>query len=158
MNGSYTSNNRCTQIKSSTNFCLFGIVCYADIRRYQETAATFRFYEASDCVNQQKMSLMAPYSRRSEIHQIEWLWQGRIPLGKITILEGDPGVGKSLIALNIAACVSAGHPMPDGTPGIEGGVILIAPEDGAADTIKPRLEAVGGDLNTSASVRYHGNL
>ncbi len=81
-----------------------------------------------------------------ETHQIEWLWQGRIPLGKITILEGDPGVGKSLIALNIAACVSAGHPMPDGTPGIQGGVILIAPEDGAADTIKPRLEAVGGDL------------
>jgi archaellum biogenesis ATPase FlaH len=81
-----------------------------------------------------------------ETHQIEWLWQGRIPLGKITILEGDPGVGKSLIALNIAACISAGHPMPDGTPGIQGGVILIAPEDGAADTIKPRLEAVGGDL------------
>ena len=81
-----------------------------------------------------------------ETHQIEWLWQGRIPLGKITILEGDPGVGKSLIALNIAACVSAGHPMPDGTPGIQGGVILIAPEDGAADTIKPRLEAAGGDL------------
>src|SRR5260370_24964483 len=81
-----------------------------------------------------------------ETHQIEWLWQGRIPLGKITILDGDPGMGKSLIAINIAACVSAGHPMPDGTLGIQGGVILIAPEDGAADTIKPRLEAVRGDL------------
>ena len=78
-------------------------------------------------------------------HPIEWLWQGRIPLGKITILDGDPGIGKSLIAINIAACVSAGHPMPDGTPGIQGGVILIAPEDSSADTIKPRLEAIGGD-------------
>ena len=81
-----------------------------------------------------------------ETHQIEWLWQGRIPLGKITILDGDPGMGKSLIAINIAACVSAGHPMPDGTLGIQGGVILIAPEDSAEDTIKPRLEAAGGDL------------
>src|SRR5207248_473567 len=80
-----------------------------------------------------------------ETRQIEWLWHGRIPLGKITILDGDPGIGKSLIAINIAACVSARHPMPDGTPGIQGGVILIAPEDSAADTIKPRLDAAGGD-------------
>jgi RecA-family ATPase len=78
-------------------------------------------------------------------HPIEWLWHGRIPLGKITILDGDPGMGKSLIAINIAACVSVGHSMPDGTPGIQGGVIMIAPEDSPADTIKPRLEAIGGD-------------
>jgi archaellum biogenesis ATPase FlaH len=80
-----------------------------------------------------------------ETHQIEWLWPGRIPLGKITILDGDPGMGKSLIAIYIAACVSTGRPMPDGTLGIQGGIILIAPEDSAEDTIKPRLEAAGGD-------------
>jgi hypothetical protein len=80
-----------------------------------------------------------------ETHPIEWLWPGRIPLGKITILDGDPGIGKSLIAINIAACVSTGHLMPDGTPGIQGGVIIIAPEDSPADTIKPRLEGIGGD-------------
>jgi len=78
-------------------------------------------------------------------HSIEWLWPGRVPLGKITILDGDPGIGKSLIALNIAACVTVGNVMPDGAPGIQGGVIIIAPEDSPADTIKPRLEAVGGD-------------
>ena len=78
-------------------------------------------------------------------HPIEWLWHGRIPLGKITILDGDPGIGKSLIAINIAACVSAGLIMPDDTPGIQGGVIIIAPEDSPADTIKPRLEAIGGN-------------
>ncbi len=80
-----------------------------------------------------------------ETHPIEWLWPGRIPLGKITILDGDPGIGKSLIAINIAACVTVGNLMPDGAPGIQGGVIIIAPEDSPADTIKPRLEAVGGD-------------
>jgi RecA-family ATPase len=77
--------------------------------------------------------------------QVCWLWENRIPLGKITILDGDPGMGKSMLAINLAACVSTGHPMPDGTPGKQGGVILIAPEDGAADTLRPRLEAAGGD-------------
>jgi hypothetical protein len=52
-----------------------------------------------------------------EKQQINWLWQRRIPLGKITLLDGDPGVGKSLLAITIAACVSTGRPMPDGTPG-----------------------------------------
>ena len=86
---------------------------------------------------------------------IGWLWRGRIPFGKITILDGDPGVGKSLLALTIAACVSTGRPLPGGTLGWQGGVILITPEDSPEDTIKPRMEAVGCDpsqvhlLNTS---------
>ena len=54
-----------------------------------------------------------------ETQQIDWLWQRRIPLGKITILDGDPGIGKSLLAITIAACVSTGRPMPDSTPGAE---------------------------------------
>jgi RecA-family ATPase len=80
-----------------------------------------------------------------ESQQVDWLWQRRIPLGKITILDGDPGMGKSLLAIDIAACVSTGQPMPDGAPGKHGRVILIAPEDAAEDTIKPRIEAAGGD-------------
>ena len=54
-------------------------------------------------------------------------------------------MGKSLIAAHIAACVSTGRPMPDGTPTRQGGVILIAPEDSPEETLKPRLEAAGGD-------------
>src|SRR5436189_1866865 len=80
-----------------------------------------------------------------ESQQVDWLWQRRIPLGKITILDGDPGMGKSLLSIFIAACVSTGQPMPDGAPGKQGKVILIAPEDAAEDTIKPRVEAAGGD-------------
>jgi hypothetical protein len=80
-----------------------------------------------------------------ETQEVRWLWEKRIPLGKITILDGDPGMGKSLLAINVAARVSTGHPMPDGTPGTRGGVILIAPEDGAGDTLRPRLEVAGGD-------------
>jgi archaellum biogenesis ATPase FlaH len=92
-------------------------------------------------------SNQAPVTFLSEVEtqQVDWLWQGRIPLGKITILDGDPGMGKSLLSIFIAACVSTGHPMPDGAPGKQGKVILIAPEDAAEDTIKPRVEAAGGD-------------
>ena len=80
-----------------------------------------------------------------ETQEIRWLWEQRVPLGKVTILDGDPDMGKSLLAINLAARVSTGQPMPDGTVGTQGGVILIAPEDGAGDTLRPRLEAAGGD-------------
>jgi archaellum biogenesis ATPase FlaH len=89
----------------------------------------------------------APVTFLSEVEsqQVDWLWQRRIPLGKITILDGDPGMGKSLLSIFIAACISTGKPMPYGAPAKQGKVILIAPEDAAEDTIKPRVEAAGGD-------------
>ena len=77
--------------------------------------------------------------------KLHWLWEKRIPRGKLTILDGDPGLGKSLLTLDLAARITTGRPMPDGTPGVQGNVVLIALEDGAADTIKPRIEAAGGD-------------
>jgi len=77
--------------------------------------------------------------------QLQWLWEKRIPRGKLTILDGDPGLGKSLLTLDLAARITTGRPMPDGTPGLQGSVVLIAPEDGVTDTIKPRVEAAGGD-------------
>lgn len=77
--------------------------------------------------------------------QLHWLWEKRIPRGKLITLDGDPGLGKSLLTLDLAARITTGRPMPDGTPGVQGDVILIAPEDAATDTIKPRVEAAGGD-------------
>jgi hypothetical protein len=86
--------------------------------------------------------------------KVHWLWQDRLPLGKLTTLDGDLGLGKSFLALDIAARVSTGREMPDGTPGIAGGagVVLIAPEDGLADTIYPRLQRAGADLNRIISI------
>lgn len=79
---------------------------------------------------------------------IKWLWSARIPLGKVTILTGDPGLGKSLVTLALAAAVSRGTDWPIRGEGAAplGDVILISAEDDAADTIKPRLEAAGADL------------
>lgn len=62
-----------------------------------------------------------------------------MPQGKITLLEGDPGMGKSLLAIDIAAHVSTGLPIPGDSTIKKGSVVLIAPEDSAADTIKPRV-------------------
>lgn len=89
--------------------------------------------------------------QREKVH---WLWQRRLPLGKMATLDGDPGLGKSNLALDIAARVSTGREMPDGTPGIAGGagVVLIAPEDGLADTIQPRLQRAGADLSRIVSI------
>jgi len=78
--------------------------------------------------------------------RVEWFWPGRIPASKVTVLDGDPGLGKSTITLDLAARASTGSPMPDGArlPG-PAGVVLLSAEDGIADTIRPRLEAAGGD-------------
>ncbi len=105
--------------------------------------------------SEEKLGVLLSEVKLQEVH---WVWEKRLPLGKITILDGDPGMGKSLLAISVAACVSTGHPMPDGTPSKQGNVIVIAPEDGAGDTLRPRLEAAGGDpshvllLNTIAGL------
>jgi len=85
--------------------------------------------------------------------RVEWLWEGRIPLGKLTILDGDPGLGKSTIALDLAARVSCGREMPDGTPGRDGGVVVASAEDGLADTVRPRLDAAWADTTRILALR-----
>jgi putative DNA primase/helicase len=84
----------------------------------------------------------------SEVKQrrVEWLWFGRIPLGKVTVLDGDPGLGKSAVTLDIAAQVTRGAAMPDGTRGVSGGVLVLNAEDDEGDTIVPRLAAMNADL------------
>ncbi|WP_165698855.1 AAA family ATPase [Bremerella volcania] len=78
---------------------------------------------------------------------LDWLWPGRIPLGKLTLLAGDPGLGKSFVTLDIAARVSRGEPWPD-LPLLKqspAGVVLFNAEDDLADTIAPRLDKAGAD-------------
>jgi hypothetical protein len=85
--------------------------------------------------------------------QVRWLWPSRIPLGKVTILEGDPERAKSTITLDLAARVSTGSPMPGEIQQREAaGVVIVCAEDDLADTIVPRLLAHGADLSRIASV------
>jgi hypothetical protein len=85
---------------------------------------------------------------------VRWLWRGYVPLGKLTILDGDPGLGKSAVTLDLAARVTRGDVMPDGSRGdldAPADVVLLCAEDGLADTIRPRLEAAGADLERIVS-------
>ncbi|HVV51740.1 MAG TPA: AAA family ATPase [Polyangia bacterium] len=75
-----------------------------------------------------------------EPERVEWLWASRIPRGKLTLLDGDPGLGKSTVAYDIAARVTRGMPMPGETTGSGAAdVVILSHEDGLADTICPRL-------------------
>ena len=80
--------------------------------------------------------------------RVEWLWPKRIPLAKLTVLDGDPGLGKSTLTLDLTARVTTRSPMPDGTRSLlcARAVIIVSAEDGIADTMRPRLEAAGADL------------
>jgi RecA-family ATPase len=83
-----------------------------------------------------------------EVETIDWLWPSRIAIGKLTVLAGDPGLGKSTLSLDIAARVTHGRAWPDQTEGgnAAGSVILLSGEDGLADTTKPRLITAGANL------------
>jgi hypothetical protein len=77
---------------------------------------------------------------------IRWLWPGLIARGKITIIAGNPGLGKSQLTANVTAIVTRGALWPaDGGRCEIGSVAFICAEDDAADTIRPRLEATGAD-------------
>ena len=78
---------------------------------------------------------------------VEWLWEPYIALGKITVIQGDGGEGKTTLATAIAAAVSRGDALPGGYGVISGDVIFQNAEDGIADTIVSRLERFGADID-----------
>lgn len=81
-----------------------------------------------------------------EPEPVEWLWEGRIPIGKITIIGGRPGVGKTMLSTYLAARVTTATPWCDGAaPCKLGSVLLVNGEDGLADTLRPRCDAAGAD-------------
>lgn len=77
---------------------------------------------------------------------VTWLWEERIPLGALTVLDGHPGTGKSTITMDLAARLSTGRRMPDGSRGCLGTTLLLSAEDMLATPIKARLEAAEAAL------------
>jgi hypothetical protein len=85
--------------------------------------------------------------------QVTWLWPGHIPRGKLTLLIGDPGMGKSTLALDFIARVTTGTEWPDGSQAPLGNALILSAEDGLADTIRPRLDRLGADPERVQSVQ-----
>lgn len=101
--------------------------------------------------NKEQNDYKLTYYNTISSRTVEWLWYPYIPYGKITILQGDPGEGKSTMMLQLAALITAGKAMPDGSGDkVPGNVIYQAAEDGIEDTIKPRLLAAGADCGRIA--------
>lgn len=85
--------------------------------------------------------------------EVAWLWDDRVPLGKLTLFEGDPGVGKSFCSLAIAAAITRGLGLPGQKHNDPGSVLILSCEDGIGDTIRPRLEDMGADLSKVCILR-----
>ena len=97
-----------------------------------------------------KATLLARTVRVSSVEKqpIRWLWPSRIALGKVTLIAGNPGLGKSQLTAFLAAKVTTGSrwPADEGTSP-KGSVLMMSAEDDVADTVRPRLEAVGADVD-----------
>ncbi|CAG9228479.1 AAA family ATPase [Burkholderia vietnamiensis] len=78
---------------------------------------------------------------------VNWLWDGYFARGKMTLLAGEPGTGKTTIAMSIGATVTRGGAWPDGTVAEAGNVIIWSGEDDPRDTLTPRLMAAGADMS-----------
>ena len=90
-----------------------------------------------------------PVIRMSDVTltEVEWLWYPYLPLGKITILQGNPGEGKTYFGMELAAACTNRKPLPDAQVLEPFNVIYQTAEDGLGDTVKPRLISVGADLD-----------
>jgi len=91
-----------------------------------------------------------------EPQKVEWLWDNRIPMGKVSLLVGDPGLGKSFLTLYIAARVTTGAAWPDDPseqPIFEGSAIILTAEDDISDTVLPRLQTNGADVSKVVAIQ-----
>src|SRR5918993_3542756 len=83
---------------------------------------------------------------------VQWLSPGRLAAGKFTVLDGDPGLGKSTLLCEWAARITRGQALPGGTSAAPRDVIILSAEDDLRDTIRPRIDAAGGDSTRIVSL------
>ena len=98
--------------------------------------------------NEMIVSVPLEVVKASEIEprEVKWLWYPYIPFGKVTLLQGDPGDGKSKLMLSIAALLSKGEPLPFTDEETEPMTIIYqTTEDDADDTVVPRFNSAGGN-------------
>jgi len=88
-----------------------------------------------------------------ESETVDWLWLPYIPLSKLTLLEGDPGIGKSWVSLAIATAVSVGKGLPNTEATEPAKILLASAEDGLGDTIRPRLDAMSADVTKIHAIK-----
>jgi putative DNA primase/helicase len=108
-----------------------------------DASFTGQWVPKSDMVQARTVNLLPGSAYKAE--DIRWLWKGWLAHGKVHLLAGSPGTGKSTIAINLAAAITSGDPWPDRTEQEAGDVLVWSGEDGITDTLMPRFLAANGD-------------
>lgn len=88
-----------------------------------------------------------------QAEEVDWLWEPYIPLKMITLLSGDPGVGKTFLSLDLAASLTQGRAMLNGAETAPGNVLYLTQENSPAHVLRPRFDALGGDATRFFIVR-----
>ena len=96
---------------------------------------------------EQRGELITRCLRDVEPESVSWLWEKRLALGKLNVVHGDPGTGKTWLILDTIAHVTTGKPFCDGAPCEVGQALFVTAEDGIADTIRPRLDLLVADVS-----------
>jgi len=112
----------------------------------EPTSSMAQTERASKKPQKNKITIISQKASQVEIRPINWLWLERIARGKLCLIVGNPGVGKSQLTARITATITTGTKFPDESSCTKGKVIFVSAEDDAADTIVPRLVAAGADL------------
>jgi hypothetical protein len=119
-----------------------------EVRRIAESISRYAPIDAAPLKGLETARLATRCLADIDAKPVSWLWPGHIARGKLTIFAGDPGLGKSQITASIAGIVTRGGRWPVSNEKCEpADVLFLSAEDDAADTIRPRLEAVGADLS-----------
>ena len=102
---------------------------------------------AADIDRYESPRLVLIDSHTVESQPVRWLWPGRIALRKVSLIAGDPGLGKSLVTIDLVARVTRAMKWPsEDASAPSGRALILSAEDDPADTIVPRLMAAGADL------------
>jgi hypothetical protein len=125
-------------------------------------SAGHKFGEISILVdNTPEYVLEEPWTRKADVvkmseiepEDVKWLWPGSFPLGMITLLVGDPDLGKSYFSMYVASMVSNGGTWPDGTPCPQAQALILNAEDALANTVRKRLHILGADADKIIAIR-----
>ena len=120
-----------------------------DVLRQQGDIPSRKFIAETITLKEPATEPPVPMIRMSEVQEVavEWLWEPYLPFGKLTILQGNPGEGKTYFAMQLAAACTNRRPLPNMEPLKPFNVIYQTAEDGLGDTVKPRLLEAGADLD-----------
>jgi 5S rRNA maturation endonuclease (ribonuclease M5) len=154
---------------------LFDVAAYIKVVEIPQRGTVKRGYDISDFLddghkfgeisilidNAPKYVRDEPWTRKADVvkmseivpEDVQWLWPGRFPLGMITLLVGDPDLGKSYFSMFLATVISNGGIWPDGTPCIQAQSLILNAEDALANTVRKRLQALGANAENIIAIR-----